>query len=56
VIVFAAEEGQPTYSARFRKWALEIPDAGLFDFTPPPGSERIEVVPVSQIELSLRRE
>jgi hypothetical protein len=56
VIVYAAEEGQPTYSARFRKWALEIPDAGLFDFTPPPGSERIEVVPVSQIELSLRRE
>ncbi len=48
VIVFTTEEGQPTYSARFRNWALEIPDAGLFDFTPPEGSERIEVVPVSQ--------
>ena len=48
VIVFTAEEGKPTYSARFRNWALEIPDDSLFDFTPPPGSERIEVVSVSQ--------
>jgi len=48
VIVFTAEEGEPTYSARFRNWSLEITDAGLFDFTPPEGSERIEVVPVSQ--------
>ncbi|TDI17491.1 MAG: DUF2092 domain-containing protein [Acidobacteria bacterium] len=48
VIVFTAEEGQPTYTARFRNWSLEITDAALFDFTPPEGSEQIEVARVSQ--------
>jgi hypothetical protein len=47
VIVFAGEEGQPSYVARFRKWSTTIPDAVTqFTFTPPPGAERIEVVPV----------
>ncbi len=45
-VVFTDAPGQPTYLARFRKWATSIPDDTIFDFDPPPGSERIEVVPV----------
>jgi len=47
-ITFTEAEGKPTYSARFRKWATSIPETTNFDFTPPPDSERIEVVPVVQ--------
>jgi len=45
-IVFTDTPGQPTYQARFRKWETSIPDDTIFDFDPPPGSERIEVVPI----------
>jgi len=47
VLVFTEAEGQPQYSARFRKWATTIPDPGLFEVSIPEGSEKIEVVPVS---------
>jgi hypothetical protein len=47
-IVFTEAEGQPTYSARFRKWATSIPETTEFAFNPPPDSEQIEVVPVNQ--------
>jgi hypothetical protein len=46
-IVFTEEEGRPSYVARFRSWSTSIPSTIQFEFTPPPGSERIEVVPVS---------
>jgi hypothetical protein len=46
-IVLTEEEGRPLYSARFRKWATAIPDSIDLKFTPPEGSERIEVAPVS---------
>ncbi len=46
-ITFIEEEGRPTYVARFRNWSTTIPDpVTQFTFTPPPGAERIEVVPV----------
>ncbi len=45
-VVFTDAPGQPTYLARFRKWATSIPDNITFDFEPTPGSERIEAVPV----------
>jgi hypothetical protein len=46
-ISFMAEEGQPTYVARFRKWATSVTDGTtLFTFAPPPDAEQIEVVPV----------
>ncbi len=48
VLVFTEDEGQPQYSARFRKWATTIPDPGVFEVSIPEGSERIEVVPVSR--------
>jgi len=44
-IVLTEEEGKPLYSARFRKWATAIPDSINLEFTPPEGSERIEVAP-----------
>ena len=47
-IVFTEAEGQPTYLARFRKWATSIPETTEFAFNPPPDSEQIEVVPVNQ--------
>jgi hypothetical protein len=47
VVVFTEEEGQPQYSARFRKWATTVPDAELFEVSLPEGAEKIEVVPVS---------
>ncbi|MHC4233576.1 MAG: DUF2092 domain-containing protein [Planctomycetota bacterium] len=46
-IVYPEEEGLPSYVARFRKWSTSIPSTIRFEFTPPPGSERVEVVPVS---------
>ena len=46
-IVFTDEEGQPTYVARFRKWATAVTDGTtLFTFTPPQDAEQIEIVPV----------
>jgi hypothetical protein len=46
-IAFTEEEGQPSYVARFRKWATTLPaDMTDFTFTPPPDAERVEVVPV----------
>jgi hypothetical protein len=46
-IVYTDEEGKPGYTARFGKWSSTLPaDPSLFDFTAPPGSERIDVVPV----------
>ncbi len=47
-IAFIDAPGQPVYSARFRKWETRIPDDTVFEFEPPPGSERIEAVPVSR--------
>ncbi len=45
--VFVEEEGMPRYTARFSKWSATLPDdPSLFEFTPPPGAERIEPVPV----------
>lgn len=46
-IVFTDEEGLPSYVARFRSWWTSLPADIGFEFTPPPGSERVEVVPVS---------
>lgn len=46
-IVFTDEEGLPSYVARFRSWWTSLPADIRFEFTPPPGSERVEVVPVS---------
>jgi hypothetical protein len=48
VLVFTEDEGQPQYTARFRKWATTIPDPSVFDVSIPEGSERVEVVPVSE--------
>ena len=46
-ITFIEEEGRPTYVARFRKWSTTVPEAVTqFTFTPPPGAERVEVVPM----------
>lgn len=46
-VVFTEEEGMPSYTARFSKWSATLPDdPSLFEFTPPPGAERIEPVPV----------
>lgn len=47
-IIFTEAEGQPTYSARFRDWSTSIPETTEFAFSPPEGSEQIEVIPVSQ--------
>ena len=44
-VVYTEEEGQPSYSARFRKWSTTVSDASIFDFELPEGAERIEVVP-----------
>ncbi len=46
-IVFTEDEGMPGYTARFSKWSTTLPaDPSLFQFTPPPEAERIDVVPV----------
>lgn len=46
-IVFTEDEGMPGYTARFGKWSTTLPaDPTLFQFTPPPEAERIDVVPV----------
>jgi len=48
-IVFTEEEGMPGYTARFSRWSSTLPaDPSLFEFTPPEGAERIDVVPVIQ--------
>ncbi len=48
IIAFTDAPGKPVYSARFRKWATRIPDNTVFEFEAPPGSERIEAVPVNR--------
>ena len=45
-MIYTEEDGQPDYSARFQKWVTSLPDGALPEFSPPPGSERVEVVPV----------
>jgi len=48
-VVYTEEEGMPRYTARFSKWSDKLPDdPSLFEFTPPPGAERIEPVPVTE--------
>jgi len=45
-ITYIEEEGQPSYSARFRNWGTTLPEGALPAFVPPPGSEELEVVAV----------
>ena len=45
-IIYTEEDGAPAYSARFRKWATSLPEGALPEFSPPPGAERVELVPV----------
>ncbi len=46
-IIFIEDEGMPVNIARFTKWSTTLPaDPRLFQFTPPPEAERIDVVPV----------
>jgi len=47
-VVFTDEESQPSYVARFRKWTTEVQGSAMSAFKPPPGSERVEVVPISE--------
>ena len=48
VVVYTEEEGLPSYSARFRRWATALPEGALPVFTPPPDGERVEIVPVNE--------
>jgi hypothetical protein len=43
VITYVEEEGEPQYSATFRRWSLDpkFPD-GLFSFEAPEGAQRVE--------------
>ena len=45
-IDFNEEGARLSYSARFLKWGTSIPETMVFDFTPPPDAEEIELVPV----------
>lgn len=45
-IIRTDDTGQPAFSARFREWKTDIPDGTIPEFTPPQGSERLEIVPV----------
>lgn len=40
------ETGLPAFSARFRKWASEIPKDAIPKFVAPEGSEQVEIAPV----------
>jgi len=42
---FTEEQGQPSYIALFRNWSSSIAPEDIPGFTPPVGSERIEIVP-----------
>ena len=53
-IIYTEEEGQPSYSARFRKWATALPEGAIPEFIAPPDSEELEVVPVSDLVLAQR--
>ena len=44
-IVHTDEEGLPAFTARFRRWATQIPDGAIPTFVPPEGSEQLEIVP-----------
>ncbi len=45
-IVYTEEEGQPSYSARFRNWGTTLPAGTLPAFVPPAESEELEMVAV----------
>jgi hypothetical protein len=46
-VTFTEADGQPTYVARFQKWATSVAEVEAdFSFVPPEGSEQVEVVPV----------
>ncbi len=45
-IIYTEDDGAPAFSARFLKWATSLPEGALPEFSPPPGAERVEVVPV----------
>lgn len=45
-IVYTEEQGQPSYSARFRRWITALPEGAVPTFVPPPDSEELEVVAV----------
>jgi hypothetical protein len=41
VITYREERGEPQFRARFVDWNLTPDPAGLFDFTPPEGADRV---------------
>jgi hypothetical protein len=46
VVIFVEDEGMPVNIASFTKWSTTLPaDPMLFQFTPPPEADRIDVVP-----------
>jgi len=46
-IVFLAEEGLPTYVARFRSWSTTLPRGdATFEFIAPTDAQQVEVAPV----------
>ncbi len=47
-ITFTDETLQPTYIARFRKWSTSKKSSSVEPFSPPAGSERVDVIPVSE--------
>lgn len=49
MVVLTAEEGMPSYVARFRRWSTTLPDGdATFEFTPPADAQRVDVAPVVQ--------
>jgi len=52
-IIYTEEDGRPAYSARYRNWSTTSPDDTLPEFSPPSGSEHVELVPVNDQSPSL---
>jgi len=50
-ITYTEEEGQPSYSARFREWVTALPEGAVPAFVPPPDSEELEIVRVNELEV-----
>lgn len=48
VVVYTGEEGWPTYTGRFNRWATTLPEGALPPFAIPPDGEQVEVVPVNE--------
>ncbi len=48
MVVFTEEQGLPSYSARFRRWATSFPPSALPEFSPPADGERVEIIPVHE--------